>query len=354
MLAAALLFLVSAPARLEHADLRAQSASAGLPAVYRDLASRQQKPAWIGWSVPLSGIHHNCCYESMDALDENPCAGRCYLESDYRNVNIVHSDGGGDCVQREGAAGLVVLLRVEAGQTQRLRTFTNDCRIDAGGLPVFWLTDVRPSESVALLEGFIKDSSLERRKHKENGEPTLGAIALHDDPAADAVVERFAAPDQPVNIRKQAIFWLGNARASRGYEVLRRLAQSEPDEELRQHIPFALSQSKAPEAVGTMIGMARSDANSRVRGQALFWLAQKAGRRAVAAIADAIRDDPDTQVKTRAVFALSQLPKDEGVPELIRVARTNRNPEVRKKALFWLGQSKDPRALDFIEEILTK
>jgi len=48
------------------------------------------------------------------------------------------------------------------------------------------------------------------------------------------------------------------------------------------------------------------------------------------------------------------LPKDEGVPMLIQVARTNRNPEVRKQAMFWLGQSKDPRAVKFFEDILTK
>lgn len=61
-----------------------------------------------------------------------------------------------------------------------------------------------------------------------------------------------------------------------------------------------------------------------------------------------------TDVKRKAVFALTQIPRDEGVPLLIEVARTNRNPEVRKQAIFWLGQSKDPRALDFIEKILTK
>jgi len=27
---------------------------------------------------------------------------------------------------------------------------------------------------------------------------------------------------------------------------------------------------------------------------------------------------------------------------------------VRKQAMFWLGQSKDPRALDFFTQILTK
>jgi hypothetical protein len=49
---------------------------------------------------------------------------------------------------------------------------------------------------------------------------------------------------------------------------------------------------------------------------------------------------------------LSQLPKDEGVPKLIDVARKHRNPEVRRQAMFWLGQSNDPRALAFFEEVL--
>ncbi len=59
-------------------------------------------------------------------------------------------------------------------------------------------------------------------------------------------------------------------------------------------------------------------------------------------------------MKKKAVFALSQLPKDDGVPRLMDVARNNRNPEVRKQAMFWLGQSKDPRAVKFFEEILLK
>ena len=91
-----------------------------------------------------------------------------------------------------------------------------------------------------------------------------------------------------------------------------------------------------------------------VRGQALFWLAQKAGQQAVAAISGAIENDPETEVKKKAVFALSQLPKDEGVPLLIQVARTNRNAEVRKQAMFWLGQSNDPRAIKFFEDVLLK
>jgi len=74
----------------------------------------------------------------------------------------------------------------------------------------------------------------------------------------------------------------------------------------------------------------------------------------MATITGAIDTDPDTEVKKKAVFALSQMPKDEGVPKLIDVARNNRNAEVRRQAMFWLGQSGDPRALRFFEDVLRK
>ena len=69
---------------------------------------------------------------------------------------------------------------------------------------------------------------------------------------------------------------------------------------------------------------------------------------------DTVQNDPEVAVKKKAVFALSQLPKDEAVPELLHVAQTNANPAVRKEAIFWLGQTHDPRALAFFEQILER
>jgi HEAT repeat protein len=58
-------------------------------------------------------------------------------------------------------------------------------------------------------------------------------------------------------------------------------------------------------------------------------------------------------VREQAIFALSQIRGGEGVPLLVSIARdTRRDPEQRRKAVFWLGQSKDPRAMEFLEEIL--
>lgn len=117
---------------------------------------------------------------------------------------------------------------------------------------------------------------------------------------------------------------------------------------------FAISQHEGAEAVNLLIRAAERNPSPHARSQALFWLAQMAGKRAAETITNAIENDPDTEVKKKAVFALSQLPKDEGVPKLIEVAKAQRNPEVRKQAFFWLGQSNDPRALAFIEQVLTK
>ena len=109
---------------------------------------------------------------------------------------------------------------------------------------------------------------------------------------------------------------------------------------------------KGDQPLNELLTLARDGSTVGVKGNALFWLAQRAGQKAVGTITAAIENDPDTEVKKKAVFALSQLPKDEGVPLLIQQARTNKNPVVRKQAMFWLGQSKDPRALKFFEEIL--
>jgi hypothetical protein len=116
----------------------------------------------------------------------------------------------------------------------------------------------------------------------------------------------------------------------------------------------ALAMHQEPAALDRLLLTARDGATPQLRGQALFWLAQRAGEKAVGAISAAIENDPETEVKKRAVFALSQLPKDEGVPRLIEVARGNNNPAVRRQAMFWLGQSRDPRAVKFFQDILFK
>ena len=90
-----------------------------------------------------------------------------------------------------------------------------------------------------------------------------------------------------------------------------------------------------------------------VRKTAVFWLGQEAARSLSAELEDIVAtDDDDLGVRKAAIFALSLRPADEAVPALIRIARTIPDPELRRTAMFWLGQSNDPRAIDFFEEVL--
>jgi hypothetical protein len=342
----------AAEPRLVNAKMETRSAAGGLKEAFAGAASAQAGPAWIGYAVPIvEGRHRVCCSSGSD--EHLPAAlrhGRCRLEGSGDNMNYqTNSKDDGS----ESPSEIMALYRVDAKRVGKIRVFTSDCELDAGGLPVVWLTEVGARDSVAFLASFAEPAE-ESPTSRKLSEAAVNAIAFHAGDEADAALARFAGPSRPEKLRKDTAFWLGELRGQKGYEVLRGMVRTDPADKIREQCVFALSVSRVPEAVGAMIASAREDKSPHVRGQALFWLSQKAGEKAAKAIADSVENDPETEVKKKAVFALSQLPRDEGVPQLIKVARANRNKVVRKEAMFWLGESRDDRALAFFEEVLTK
>jgi len=339
--------------RIENAKLETRVVGASLAAAFREIMEKAEKPEWVGYSVDeVAGERGVCCDNNWS--DER--CGTCRLENDHNWISGTTKKDNlpAGTVKLEGERKIVVLYRLEAKNVTRIRMASESCSLDVGGLQFIWLTGVQAPESVALLETYVHGAPFESHGDHGIGQGALSAIALHADASADRGLQSFVAPDQPEGLRRQAAFWLGEARGKAGLEALRRMAKNDPSSEVRSHVAFALSVSHESGALDEMIRMAHDDTSSHVRGQALFWLAQKAGKKAVGTITGAIENDPDTDVKKKAVFALSQLPKDEGVPKLIEVAQTNRNAEVRKQAMFWLGQSNDPRALQFFEKVLTQ
>jgi HEAT repeat protein len=340
--------LAAPPPRLTHTPVVTRSAASGLEKTAREWSAAQKEPGWLGYEVHAAGHHDMCCFDSWEGSERR--GGACRIE-EHGSFSTRDSDDDVATMDDETA---IVLLRAEQGHIGRVRVVSLGCGIDAGGRTLTWVDDVKPAESLALLSSLVLASPDEATGRDKVTDSAIMAIAVHDGPAADDVLERFIAPSQPERIRKKTAFWMGNMRGRRGYEALSRLVREDPSDKVREQGVFALSQSEVPEAVDAMIRVAQKDGSTHVRGQALFWLGQKAGKKAVTAITGAITDDPETEVKKKAVFALSQLPKEEGVPRLIEVAKTNRNPEVRKQAMFWLGQSGDSRALAFFQEVLSR
>jgi hypothetical protein len=322
MVALAGLPLAAQPKLLVNAKLESQSAAAGLEPAFRAAAAAQPQPAWIGYSVPSIRTFMGCDY----------------VRDGFSQPGVVHL---------EPPDHAVILFRVDGGKVERIRSLSPDCEIDAGDVPVHWLNDVKPAESVALLNGF----ATQRERYMDGA---MNALAMHSDPAADAALQRFLATDQPESIRLRVVSWFGPSRGRRGYDVLKGLIANDPNERVRERAISTLGNSKEPEAIDLLIATARKDPNSRMRMQAFSALNRHSGANVLAAFKDAIENDPDVQVKRRAVTSLQSMPDGEGIPLLIQLAKSTQNPEVRKQAMNTLGNSRDGRAVTFFEEVLKK
>jgi HEAT repeats len=296
---------------------------------------------WLGYEVPaLQGARLSTCSDWSDSEDE--CCGELRLEDEHG----MHVSNNG-----QAAGNVYVLVRFEQGEPIKVRSVAAGCHLNAGGVDFDWITGVKPEESIAFLAGLVNQS----QQHSRTLEGALAAISFHAAPEATHSLEQIASSSESEHTREQAAFWLGVQRGHDGFVALKSLEnKSTDDARFREKLTFDFSQSPDPGAEDELLHMAKFDSDAKVRGQALFWIAQKAGKRATAALTDAIQNDPETDVKKKAVFALSQLPKDESVPQLIHVADTNSNPVVRKEAFFWLGQSQDPRALAYLEQVLKR
>lgn len=402
--------------RITNGRVATQDVGAPFVQSFRTLISAQTDVTWIAYSMPVVDSERSMCCDGSGSVysgGDRACCSSCTLEpmGGQRVAKTPVATPPAAAIELEGPDRMTVLFRVVDRQVERIRTFSHDCSLDAGGRTVVWLNDVRPGDSIALLESFALGQA-----RTPIVDSAIAAVALHRDAAADGSLDRLLAASQPVSTRKRVTFWLGNARGARGLDTLQRVLREDPAAEVRKSAVFGVSQSPEPAAfdllaelarrdtstairseavfwiaqkddkrapgvvlevlekdaarevrkkavfalsqlkenggVDALIQTARNSTDPSIRSEAIFWLGQKAGKKASDTITERIEQDPDTEVKKRAVFALSQLPKDEGVPLLIQVARTNSNREVRKQAMFWLAQSKDPRAVDFFAEIL--
>ena len=268
--AGAVATLAQQPA-ITNADVRQASAANGLESAIRAAASAAGGPAWIGYAAPaIAGDFNNgCCWSD---------GGRgCGLEGD--RVIARSNSAPSTPVRLEGPSHVVVLLRHQAGVAEKLRVFSPDCPLDAGGLPFYWLSNVKPAESVAMLGAWHEKR--QETRGRGGSEAAIHAIALHAGPEAEAALLEKANASTSEQTRKTALFWLARSRGKAGYDAVARIATTDQSENVREHAIVALTQSNQPEAIPTVIRMVREDKSPRVRKQAMFWLGQSRDRRAL-------------------------------------------------------------------------
>jgi len=215
----------------------------------------------------------------------------------------------------------------------------------------FWLGQIPDERSFDALSELF-----EQERSRDMKEKLVFSMSQHDSKRkVNSLAQTARDDDEHLEVRKTAIFWLGQIDSGESLDVLEDLLKKSRLRELKEKIVFSVSQHKSRRAPSLLIQVARKDRDLEVRKKAIFWLGQMAGRKTLKALGDIVENEKETELKTKAVFSISQhQDKELAVETLIDIAQNNPDPEVRKKAMFWLGQTGDRRAVDFFKEVLSR
>ena len=250
--------IAGAQPKITNGRVQTHAAGAGLDQTVRAIVGQQSEPAWIGYTVPTRGDRRVCC--TGCTFDDRAIA----LET-------------GRPVRLEGTQTLVILYRVEDRAIQRIRIFSEECELDAGGRTIHWVEGVKPADSVKLLASFL--SRGDRPSSSTNG--TIVAIAMHEDSVAVPVLLDAARGHADPKVRGDALFWLAQKAGDKAAGAITERLEQDPDTDVKRRAVFALSQLPRDEGVPLLIQVAKTNKNAAVRKQAMFWLGQSHDRRAL-------------------------------------------------------------------------
>lgn len=252
------------------------------------------------------------------------------------------------CVEmRRRAIFIVAQQRSSEREEILLEAAQNDPDLEVRKHAVFHLSQVRTDAAVDALDSILRYS-----REPELQERAIFALSQHRSDRAAQILQGFAQQsDAPRDLRARAIQWLGNNRGT-STQFLRDLYGRLEDDELREKVIFALSQQRDQTNAEFLLAIAVDESESQqMRKRALFWVGQMRGT--APRLYELYDQMTDREMREQLIFVYSQRSRDEAALEkLIDIARNESDRELRNKAIFWLGQSKDPRAIRVLEEII--
>lgn len=220
---------------------------------------------------------------------------------------------------------------------------------------IHWLGSMGDESVVPVLATFARSDDFEGKRGRDGLSSSAMAALSNLDGGVGVPTLIDLARTGSIEIRRNAVFWLGQNGDPRGIRTLHSVIEnSGEDDRVREHAIFSLGQSRdvADTELAYLIAHALDErVPMRLRRSALFW----AGQRAETPTADLVRvyrDAHDTELKEHAIFVLSQRRDDEATDALLRIAREDKDRELRGKALFWLAQKHDPRVTKLISDLL--
>ena len=217
-----------------------------------DLAHRNPDPDPEVREQAIFWLHQVQAPEALDALES------ILIESDDEEIQerAIFAIS-----QRSGDARAVEILKAYAERSD----IPTDLRSNA----IFWISQ-NPDAGGAtyLIEMYprLDDEELKER----------AIFGISQSPSAEGrawLLERARDRDESIDIRKHALFWVGQMGGLEA-EDLEGLYNTLDDMEMKEQVIFVASQKGERAAVDFLMGIARDEDDGDLRQRALFWLGQ--------------------------------------------------------------------------------
>jgi HEAT repeat protein len=144
----------------------------------------------------------------------------------------------------------------------------NDVSDEMRGKAIFWLSQQSSADASSFLRSLY--GRIQNAELKEN---VLFAVSQRNDPANGKwLIDLARNGQEPLELRKKALFWAGQSGAPLGDLVS--VYNTGADREIKEQVIFALSQRREKAALDQLITIARTEKDVELRKKALFWLGQ--------------------------------------------------------------------------------
>lgn len=156
-----------------------------------------------------------------------------------------------------------------AGEILRRYIERRDAPDDLKAKAIFWLGQHGAPQNQAFLRDIYP-----RLTSAELKERVLFAVSQRRGEENQRwLLDRALAADEPLELRKKALFWAGQQRAVPVSDLVR-LYDTMTDRDMKDQLIFVYSQRREPEAVDKLMAIAENDPDRELRRKAIFWLSQ--------------------------------------------------------------------------------
>lgn len=193
------------------------------------ISAAAAEPTWVGWrETAVNGWGNSCCWYTDDSYMSRGCTVEPSVPNTRGFAGMSVPDPRPQFPAPSGPAKLeagtevLVMLRIVDKQVERVRTFSDDCPLDAGGRKVIWLDGVPAADSVKYLSSLVELKDVPGTPtdlRKRINSSAISAIGQHRDGNVDFLIS-LAKQNTDSTSRSTAFTWLGRSKDPRAVSFI--------------------------------------------------------------------------------------------------------------------------------------